>query len=76
MRLNVNFDDSVKEWFPLKNSILIVKLHNDERVDDHHKLKLINTMPFHFGSYILSHSKRSMNEVNFETLGYNNNSIY
>ena len=58
-----NFDDRVKEWFPLKNGNLIVKLEDDEGVDDFDKAKSVNTMPSHFGSYILSHSKRLMNDV-------------
>ena len=58
-----NFDDRVKEWFPLKNGNLIVKLEDDEGADDYDEAKSINTMPSHFGSCILSHSKRLMNEV-------------
>ena len=57
-----NFDDRVKEWFPLKKGILVVKLE-DEGVDDYDKAKSVKTMPSHFGSYILSHCKRLMNEV-------------
>ena len=34
-----NFDDRVKEWFPLKNGNLIVKLEDDEGVDDYDKAK-------------------------------------
>ena len=59
-----NFDDRVKEWFPLKNGNLMVKLQSDEGVDDYDKAKSVNTTPFHFGSFILSHSKRIMNDVN------------
>ena len=72
-----NFDDRVKEWFSLKNGNLIVKLEDDEGVDDYDKAKSVNTMPSHFGSYILSHSKRLMNAV-FNQIGgfYNNTSIY
>ena len=58
-----NFDDRVKEWFPLKNGNLIVKLEDDEGADDYDEAKSINAMPSHFGSCILSHSKRLMNEV-------------
>ena len=58
-----NFDDRLKEWFPLRNGNLIVKLEDDEGVDDYDKAESINTMPSHFGSYILSHSKRLMNDV-------------
>ena len=71
-----NFDDRVKEWFPLKNGNLIVKLEEDEGVDDYDKAKSVNTMPSHFGSYILSHSKRLMNDVIKKIDGFYNNSIY
>ena len=71
-----NFDDRVKEWFPLKNGNLIVKLEDDEGVDDFDKAKSINTMPSHFGSYILSHSKRLMNNVFREIDGFYSNNIY
>ena len=71
-----NFDDRVKEWFPLKNGNLIVKLEDDEGVDDYDKAKSINTLPFHFGSYILSHSKRLMNNVFNEIDAFYNNVIY
>ena len=71
-----NFHDRVKEWFPLKNGNLIVKLEDDEGVDDYDKAKSMNTMPSHFGSYILSHSKRLMNKVIKEIDGFYNNIIY
>ena len=71
-----NFDDRVKEWFPLKNGNLIVKLEEDEGVDDYNKAKSINTMPSHFGSYILSHSKRLLNDVFHEIDAFYNNVIY
>ena len=71
-----NFDDRIKEWFPLKNGKLIVKLEQDEGVDDFDKAKSVNMMPSHFGSYILSHSKRLMNDVIQQIKGFYNNSIY
>ena len=71
-----NFDDRVKEWFPLKNGNLIVKLEDDEGIDDYDKAKSINTMPSHFGSNILSHSKRLMNDVFREIDGFYSNNIY
>ena len=70
------FDDRVREWFPLRNGNLIVKLEDDEGVDDYDKARSINTMPSHFGSYILSHSKRLMNDVIKRISGFYNNSIY
>ena len=71
-----NFDDRIKEWFPLKNGNLIVKLQDDEGVDDFNKAKAINTMPSHFGIYILSHSKRLMNNVFREIAGFYSNNMY
>ena len=70
------FDDRFKEWFPLKNGNLIVKLEDDEGVDDYEKAKSVNTMPSHFGSYILSNSKRLMNDVFREIDAFYNNVIY
>ena len=71
-----NYDDRVKEWFPLKNGNIIVKLEDDKRVDDFDKAKSVNTMPSHFGSFILSHSKRLMNDVFREIDGFYSNNIY
>ena len=48
-----NFDGGVNEWFPLRNGNLIVKLEDDEGVDDYDKAKSVNTMPSHYGSFIL-----------------------
>ena len=74
--MNENFDDRVKEWFPLKNGNSLVKLQDDEGVDDFNKAKAINTMPSQFGSNILSHSKRLMNNVFREIYGFYSNNIY
>ena len=71
-----NFDDRIKEWFALKNGNFIVKLEDDEGVDDYDKTKSINTMPSHFGIFILSHSKRLMNNVFREIDGFYSNNIY
>ena len=70
-----NFDDRSKEWFPLKNHSFIIKLEDDESVDDFDKAKSVNTMPSPFGSYILSHSKRLMNDVFREIDGFYSNNI-
>ena len=58
-----NFDDRVKDLFPLKNGNFLVKIEDDEGVDDYDTAKSINTMPSQFGSYILSHFQRLINEI-------------
>ena len=70
------FDDRVKEGFALKNRILIVKLEDDEGVDDYDEVKSVNTMLSHIGSFILSHSKRLLNKVFHEIDGFYSNNIY
>ena len=57
------FEDNVKEWFPLKHSNLIMKMEDDQGVDDYVKAKSTNTISLQFGRYLLSHSKRLMNDV-------------
>ena len=70
------FDDGVKESFPSKDGNLVVKIEDDEGVDDYEKAKSVNTMPYHFGSFILSHSKRLKNNVIKQIGGFYKNSIY
>ena len=60
----------------MENGILIIKLEDDESVDDYDKAKSIKTMPFHFGSQILSHCNRLMIEVINQMGGFYNNSTY
>ena len=70
------FDDRVKEWFPLKKDNLIVKLDDDNGVDDYDKAKSKNTMLFHFGSFISSPSERLMNDVIQQKDGFYKIRIY
>ena len=48
---------SFEKWF------LIIKFEDVEGVGDYDRAKWVSTMPFHVGSYILSHSQRLMNDV-------------
>ena len=71
-----NYDDRVKEWWPMKKGILIVKLEDDTGVDCQDPSKSIIQMLCHLGSYILSHSKRLTNNVIWETDGFDSNNNY
>ena len=51
-------------------------MEDDEGVDDYDKAKSINTMPSRFGTFILSHSKRLLNDVFREIDGFYSNNIY
>ena len=65
-----NFDDSVKEWFTPKTGNFLVKVEDDEGVDDFDKAKSVNTMSSLFGSCVLAHSKGLMNNVFREIDGF------
>ena len=51
------YDDSVIEWFPLKNGNTMVKKKEKEGVDDEGISKTLS-QTCHLASFIFSHSKR------------------
>ena len=57
------YDDSVEEWFPPKNGNIMIKTKDKEGVDDEGISKKVKSQPLHQSSFILSHSKRLMNDV-------------
>ena len=70
------YDKSVKEILPLQNGNFIIKKHIHEGKDDFGIANKINSMPSHLGSYILSHSKRLMNEVIIYINGFYSKNIF
>ena len=70
------YDDRVKNYIPLENGNYMVNIVDHEGVDDNGISKKINSQPFQFGSTILSHSKRLMNDVILTLDGFKNNKIY
>ena len=70
------YDDSVIKWFPLKNGSIMVKIKDKEGVDDESLSKTINSQPYHLGSFIISHSKKLMNDVILASDGFKNIKIY
>ena len=70
------FDERVKEWWPMRNGNLIFKLKDDNGVDDQDIAKSKNQMPCHLSSYILGHSKRIMNNVIREKDGFYSNNVH
>ena len=74
--MKTEYDDRVKEYIPLKNGIYRVNIKDHDGVDDNGISKKVNSQPFQFGSLILSHSKRLMNDVILALDGFRNNKIY
>ena len=71
-----NYDSRVKEWWPRKSGILLVKMADDATVDDRDVAKSIKQLPFHLGSYNLGHSKRLTNYVIQEADCFFSDKIY
>ena len=70
------YDDSVIEWFPLKNGIIMVKIKDKEGVDDEAISEKVGSHPCHLVSSIRSHAKRLMNDVVLALDGFKNFKIY
>ena len=57
------YDDSVKECFPLKNGNIMIKIKDKEAIDDGGISKKVNSQPYQSGSITFCHSERLMNDV-------------
>ena len=72
--MKTEFDENVLEYWKLPNGKYIVKMKTDDGLDDDCDIK--NTLPAVLGAFILSNSKRIMNNFIREINGFYNNSIY
>ena len=70
------YDESVIEGFPLKNGNIMVKIKDKEGVNDEGISKKFNSQSCHLGSFLLSQSKRLMNDVKLALDCFKNNKIY
>ena len=74
--IETEYHDRLKEYIHLKNGNYLVNVKDHDAVDDNGVSKKINSQAFQFGSLILSHSKRLMNDVILALDGFKNNKIY
>ena len=74
--MNKEYDESVVEWFPLKNGNIMVIIKDKEGVDDESVSKKVNYQPCQLGSFILFHSKRLMNGIILALDDFKNNETY
>ena len=72
--MKTEFDENVVDYWKLPNGTFIVKMKKDDGLDDDCDIK--NTLPAVLGAFILSNSKRIMNNFIREINGFYNNSIY
>ena len=72
--MKTEFDENVLDYWKLPNGNYIVKMKKDDGMDDECDIK--NTLPAVLGAFILSNSKRIMNNFIREINGFYNNIIY
>ena len=72
--MKTEFGENVLDYWRLRNGEYILKMKRDDGLDDDCDIK--NTLPAVLGAFILSNSKRIMNNSIREINGFYNNSIY
>ena len=73
--METEYDENVLDYWKLPNGNYIVKMKKDDGLDDD-ECDIKNTLPAVLGGFILSNSKRIMNNFLREINGFYNNSIY
>ena len=68
------YDERVKDYWKISGKSYIVKLIDDAGLED--EVKNLNTMPLHLGVFVLSNSKRIMNNFIHAVNGFYTNDIY
>ena len=74
MWMMTEYDDRVLDYQKINYGNYILKLKDDEgmQVED----KKVNTMPLHLGAFVLSNSKRSMNNFIHAIDGFYTNDVF
>ena len=74
MWMMTEYDERVLDYQKTNYGIYIVKMKDDEGLEDH--VKKVNTMPLHLGVFVLSNSKRIMNNFIHAIDGFYSNDVY
>ena len=72
--METEYDENVLDYWKLPNGNYIVKLKKDDGLEGDNDVK--NTLPSHLGAFILSNSKRIMNNFVREINAFHNNAIF
>ena len=67
-------DERVKDYWKISGNIYIVRMIDDVGLED--EVKKLNTMPLHLGAFVLSNSKRNMNNFIHAINGFYTNDVY
>ena len=74
MWMQTEYDERIKDYWKISNINYIVKMIDDKGLED--EVKKINTMPLHLGAFVLSNSKRIMNNFIHAINGFYTNDVY
>ena len=72
--METEYDDNVSDYWKVQNGDYIVKLKKDGGLECDNELN--KTLPSHQGVFLLSNSKRIMNNFIREINGFYKNNIY
>ena len=72
--MQTEYDERVKDYWKISNFNYIVKMIDDAGLED--EVKKLNTMPLHLGAFVLSNSKRIMNNFIHAIGGFYTNDVY
>ena len=74
MWMRTEYDERVKDYWKISNINYTVKLADDAGLED--EVKKLNTMPLHLGAFVLSNSKRIMNNFIHAIGGFYTNDVH
>ena len=72
--MQTEYDERVKDYWKISNNNYIVKMIDDPGLED--EVKKLNTMPLHLGAFVLSNSKRIMNNFMHAIDGFYTNDVF
>ena len=72
--MQTEYDERVKDYWKISGINYIIKMIDDAGLED--EIKKINTMPLHLGAFVLSNSKRIMNNFIHAINGFYTNNVY
>ena len=72
--MQTEYDERVKDYWKLKDINYIVKMIVDAGLEN--EVKKLNTMPLHLGAFVLSNSRRNMDNVVHAIEGFYTNDVY
>ena len=67
-------DERVKDYWKISHGNYIVKMIDDAGLED--EIKKLDTLPLHLGAFVLSNSKRTLNNFIHATNGFYTNDVY